>query len=99
MARTDIDWPAFYRQERAFEQALAKGDATLLDHPLPDGGTLTAACDEQVALAAEQFEQKGHELLTLADWLRGKRWTPPHLEQRSALGRLLVALELQMTQA
>ena len=58
MARIAIDWAAYDLREKAFEQALAEGNATLVDHPLPSGGVLAKATDEQVALAAWQFKQR-----------------------------------------
>jgi hypothetical protein len=42
MARIAIDWAAYDLREKAFEQALAEGNATLVDHPLPSGGVLAA---------------------------------------------------------
>jgi hypothetical protein len=73
MARIAIDWGAYDSKEKTFEQTLAEGKATLLDHPLPNGGVLSTATDEQVALAAKQFEQRGQDLLALADWLLAKK--------------------------
>jgi hypothetical protein len=93
MAKIAIDWGAYDLEEKAFEQALAEGKATLLDHPLPNGGVLSRATDEQVALAAKQFEQRGQDLLALAAWLLAKRPTPTHLASPSNLSRLLNVLE------
>jgi hypothetical protein len=73
MAKIAIDWSAYDLKERAFEQALVEGNATLVDHPLPNGGVLGKATGEQVAHAAKQFEQRGQDLLALAEWLRAKR--------------------------
>jgi hypothetical protein len=72
MARIAIDWAAYDLREKAFEQALAEGKATLVDHPLPNGGVLAKATDEQVALAAWQFKHRGQDLLTLSEWLQAK---------------------------
>ena len=93
MAKIAIDWGAYDLRERAFEQALAEGEVTLGEHPLPNGGVLCRATDEQIALAAKQFEQRGQDLLALADWLRGKRSTPTHVTNLPKLGRLLSVLE------
>ena len=93
MAKIAIDWGAYDLKEKAFEQALAEGKATLLDHPLPNGGVLSNATDEQVALAAKQFEQRGQDLLALAAWLLAKRPTPTHLTSPPTLSRLLNVLE------
>ena len=93
MAKIAIDWGAYDLKEKAFEQALAEGKATLLDHPLPNGGVLSRATDEQVALAAKQFEQRGQDLLALADWLLAKRPTPTHLARPPNLSRLLNVLQ------
>jgi len=93
MAKIAIDWGAYDLKEKAFEQELAEGNATLLDHPLPNGGVLARATDEQVALAARQFEQRGQDLLAIAEWLLGKRATPTHVTIPSKLGRLLAVLE------
>jgi hypothetical protein len=93
MARIAIDWGAYDSKEKAFEQALAEAKATLLDHPLPNGGVLSTATDEQVALAAKQFEQRGQDLLALADWLLAKRPTPTHLARPPNLSRLLNVLQ------
>ena len=93
MAKISIDWDAYDVREKAFEQALAEGNVTLLDHPLPNGGVLSTATDEQVALAARQFEQRGQDLIALADWLLAKRSTPTHITVPSKLGRLLAVLE------
>lgn len=76
MTKIAIDWSAYDSKEKAFEQGLSEGKATLLDHPLPNGGVLSTATDEQIALAARQFEQRGQDFLTLADWLLAKRQTP-----------------------
>jgi hypothetical protein len=92
MARIAIDWSAYDQNEKAFEQALGDGKATLLDHPLPNGGVLSKATDEQVALAAKQFEQRGQDLIALAEWLQAKRPAPTHLAVPK-LGRLLGVLE------
>jgi hypothetical protein len=72
MARIAIDWAAYDLREKAFEQALAEGNATLVDPPLPNGGVLAEATDEQVALAAWQFKHRGQDLLTLSEWLQAK---------------------------
>jgi hypothetical protein len=72
MARIAIDWAAYDLREKAFEQALAEGNATLVDHPLPNGGVLAKATGEQVALAASQFKHRGQDLLTLSEWLQAK---------------------------
>ncbi len=92
MAKIAIDWVAYDLKERAFEQALGNNEVTLLDHPLPNGGVLAKATDEQVALAAKQFEQRGQDLLALADWLLAKRPMPTHLNVPSRLDRLLAVL-------
>src|SRR5258708_31526469 len=93
MAKIAIDWGAYDLEEKAFEQALAEGKATLLDHPLPNGGVLSRATDEQIALAAKQFEQRGQDLLALADWLLAKRPTPTHLARSSNLTLILNVLQ------
>jgi hypothetical protein len=92
MAKIAIDWSAYDQSERAFEQALSEGTATLLDHPLPGGRVLSRANDDQIALAAKQFEQRGQDLIALAEWLQAKRPTPTHLSAPK-LGRLLGVLE------
>lgn len=92
MAKIAIDWVTYDLKERAFEQALGNDEATLLDHPLPNGGVLSKATDEQVALAAKQFEQRGQDLLALSDWLLAKRPTPTHLHVPTKLDRLLAVL-------
>lgn len=93
MAKIAIDWSAYDRNEKAFEQSLAEGSATLLDHPLPNGGVLAKATDEQVTLAAKQFEQRGQDLIALAEWLQAKRPVPTHLTSPPRLTRLLGVLE------
>jgi|SRR5215471_13171505 len=93
MAKIAIDWSVYDRNEKAFEQSLAEGSATLLDHPLPNGGVLSKATDEQVALAAKQFEQRGQDLIALAEWLQAKRPMPTHLTSAPRLTRLLGVLE------
>jgi hypothetical protein len=93
MAKIAIDWSAYDQNEKEFEQSLADGNATLLDHPLPNGGVLSKASDEQVALAAKQFEQRGQDLIALAEWLQAKRPTPTHLSPPARLTRLLGVLE------
>ena len=92
MAKIAIDWAAYDLREKAFEQALGNNEATLLDHPLPNAGVLATATDEQIALAARQFEQRGQDLLALADWLLAKRPEPTHLHVPSRLDRLLAVL-------
>jgi hypothetical protein len=89
MAKIAVEWAANDLKEKAFEQALGEGKATLLDHPLPNGGVLSRATDEQIALAAKQFEQRGQDLLALADWLLAKRPTPTHLTRSPNLSLLL----------
>jgi hypothetical protein len=54
MAKIAVEWAANDLKEKAFEQALGEGKATLLDHPLPNGGVLSRATDEQIALAAKR---------------------------------------------
>lgn len=93
MAKIAIDWAAYDLKEKAFEQALGEAKATLLDHPLPNGGVLSKATDEQIALAAEQFEQRGQDLLALSGWLLAKRPTPTHLTRAPNLGLLLNVLQ------
>jgi hypothetical protein len=93
MGKIAVDWGAYDLKERAFEQALAEGNASLIDHPLPNGGILSAATDEQVLLAARQFEQRGQDLLALAEWLLAKRLAPTHVTVPSKLDRLLAILE------
>ena len=93
MAKIAIDWAAYDLKEKAFEHALGEGKATLLDHPLPNGGVLSRATDEQIALAAKQFEQRGQDLIALADWLLAKRPTPTHLAKPPNLSRLLNLLQ------
>jgi hypothetical protein len=93
MAKIAIDWSAYDQNEKAFEQSLAEGSATLLDHPLPNGGVLSRATDEQIALAANQFEQRGQDLIALAEWLQAKRPMPTHLTSTPRLTRLLGVLE------
>jgi hypothetical protein len=92
MAKIAIDWSTYDQNEKAFEQELAEGKVSLLDHPLPNGGVLSRATDEQIALAAKQFEQRGQDLIALAEWLQAKRPTPTHLTTPK-LGRLLGVLE------
>lgn len=92
MAKIAIDWSAYDQSERTFEQSLAEGTATLLDHPLPGGGVLSRASDFQIALAAKQFEQRGQDLIALAEWLQAKQPTPTHLTTPK-LSRLLGVLE------
>jgi hypothetical protein len=92
MGKIAVDWGAYDLKERDFEQALAEGTARLIDHPLPSGGVLSTATDEQVALAARQFEQRGQDLLALAGWLLAKRLTP-HVAAPAKLSRLLAMLE------
>jgi hypothetical protein len=79
MVKIAIDWSAYDLKEKAFEQSLVEGKATLVDHPLPNGGVLRKATSEQVAQAAKQFEQRGQDLLALAEWLRAKRSFPRQL--------------------
>jgi hypothetical protein len=93
MAKIAIDWGAYDLKEKAFEQALGEGKVTLLDHPLPNGGILSSATDEQITLAAKQFEHRGQDLLALADWLLAKRPTPTHLTGPPNLSRLLNVLQ------
>jgi hypothetical protein len=81
LAKIAIDWAVYDRNELAFEKALAAGEATLVDHPLPNGGVLGTATDEQVALAAKQFEHRGQDLLALAEWLRVLRSAPTQLDR------------------
>jgi hypothetical protein len=83
MATSVIDWGAYDLKERTFELAMAEGKAQLAEHPLPSGGVLAEATDEQVELAARQFKQRGHSLLVLADWLRTRRTTPLKTEATS----------------
>jgi hypothetical protein len=92
MAKIAIDWAAYDLRERAFEVALGNEEVTLLEHPLPSGAVLSKATDEQVALAAKQFEQRGQDLLALADWLLAKRPAPTHLNPPTRLDRLLAVL-------
>jgi hypothetical protein len=93
MAKIAIDWAAYDLKEKAFEEALGKAQATLLDHPLPSGGVLSRATDEQIALAAKQFEQRGQDFLDLADWLLAKRPAPTHLSRAPDLSLLLNVLQ------
>ena len=93
MAKIAIDWAAYDLKEKAFEQALGEGKATLLDHPLPNGSVLSTATDEQIALAAKQFEQRGQDFVALADWLLAKRPTPTHLTRPPNLSLLLNVLQ------
>jgi hypothetical protein len=93
MAKIAIDWATYDLKEKAFEQALGEANATLLDHPLPNGGVLSRATDEQIALAAKQFEQRGQDLLALADWLLAKRSAPAHLIRAPNLSLLLNVLQ------
>ncbi len=93
MAKIAIDWAAYDLKEMAFEQALGEGTVTLLDHPLPNGSVLSRASDEQIALAAKQFEQRGQDLLSLADWLLAKTPTPTHLTRSPNLSLLLNVLQ------
>jgi hypothetical protein len=72
MAKIAVDWAAYDFEERAFELALSEGKATLAEHPLPGGGVLSGATEEQVALAARQFEQRGRDLLAIAEWLKDR---------------------------
>ena len=81
MTKIAIDWSEYDLKEKAFEQALAEGKATLLDHPLPSGRVLGTATDELVALAAKQFEDRGRDLLALAEWLQAVRATPVHFTE------------------
>jgi hypothetical protein len=93
LAKIAIDWAAYDLREKAFEEALGKAKATLLDHPLPNGGVLSKATDEQIALAAKQFEQRGQDLLDLADWLLAKRSAPTHLTRAPDFSLLLNVLQ------
>ena len=93
MGKIAVDWGAYDLKERAFEQALAEGTVSLIDHPLPNGGVLSTATDEQVALAARQFEQRGQDLLALAEWLLAKRSSPTRVAVPAELDRLLALLE------
>jgi hypothetical protein len=93
MAKIAIDWAAYDLKEKAFERALGEAKATLHDHPLPNGGVISKATDEQIALAAKQFEQRGQDLLALADWLLARRPAPTHLTRAPDLGRLLNVLQ------
>jgi len=93
MGKIAVDWSAYDLKERAFEQALAGGVARLLDHPLPNGGVLSDASDEQVAVAARLFRQRGQDLLAIAEWLLAKKAEPAHLAVPSKLDRLLALLE------
>jgi hypothetical protein len=93
MRKIAVDWSAYDQKEQAFEQALAEGTAELVDHPLPNGGMLSGATDEQVALAARLFEQRGQDLLAIAEWLLAKKSKPTHLAVPSKLDRLLAVLE------
>jgi len=93
MGKIAVDWSTYDLKERAFEQALAAGTAKLVDHPLPNGGVLSGATDEQVALAARLFKQRGQDLLAIAEWLLAKKLEPTHLAVPSKLDRLLAVLE------
>jgi hypothetical protein len=84
MATIAINWSAYDLKEKAFERALAEGTAILSDHPLPSGGFLRNATDEELALAAKQFEQRGQDLIAIAEWLRAKRSSNAKLGGRSA---------------
>jgi hypothetical protein len=100
MAKIAINWSTYDLKERAFERGLAEGTATLSDHPLPSGGVLGKATDERVALAAKQFEQRGQDLIALAEWLHGKTPSDARLGGRSApffrdLARVLPALSAE----
>jgi hypothetical protein len=92
MLKIAIDWTAYDLKEKAFEQALAEGKATLVDHPLPNGGVLGKATCDQIAHAAKQFENRGQDLLALAEWLRAKRSLPtPSLTGLQRLSNALAA--------
>jgi hypothetical protein len=96
MVKIAIDWSAYDLKEKAFEQALAEGKATLVDHPLPNGSVLGKATGEQVEHAAKQFENRGQDLLALAEWLRAKRSVPtPSLAALQRLSKALAARALR----
>jgi hypothetical protein len=99
MTKIAIDWGNYDLKERAFEQALVEGKVTLTDHPLPSGRTLADATDDDVALAAKQFEQRGQDLLALAEWLEAKRSAPADLADSSKFDRLKEALSRVMQRA
>jgi hypothetical protein len=99
MTKIAIDWGDYDLKERVFEQALVEGKVTLKDHPLPNGRTLADANDHDVALAAKQFEQRGQDLLALAEWLEARRTSSTDLADSSKIDRLKEALGRVMQRA
>jgi len=56
--------------ERANERAILASEMMLMDFPIFGGGRLRNANKQQLIASAEQFEQRGEDMLAKARWLR-----------------------------